>query len=540
MESGRPGLHLYRRQGAGPDELRLKIYQPGAPLPLSDALPMLENMGLRVIEEVPFQVTPKGVEPVWIHDFGLERRIRPSAGQRHDFTREKELFEEAFARVQAGQLEDDGYNQLVLAEDLGWRDVILVRAYSKYLRQARAPFSQEYMIETFVRNPGFARLLVEMFHARFDPAARKGAEGHVRKVKARYEKALDNVANLDEDRILRRFLNLVRASLRTNHYQTDRTARPSPTSRIKLASPDIDDLPMPRPWREIWVYSPRMEGIHLRGGPVARGGIRWSDRREDFRTEILGLMKAQMIKNPVIVPVGAKGGFVVKRPPAEGGREAFQAEGVACYRTLMCGLLDITDNRVGHRIVAPKDVVRHDGDDPYLVVAADKGTATFSDIANGIARDVRLLARRRLRLGRQRRLRPQEDGHHRARRLGIRQAAFPRNRQGHPEGGFHLRRRRRHGGRRVRQRHAAVAPYEAGRGVQPRPHLPRSRPRPGQGDQGAPPPVQQAALDLDGLRPQADLQGRRRLRAFGQVDPALGARSRRASASPPTRCRPTS
>jgi glutamate dehydrogenase len=389
LAKGQSGLQLYRRQGDAPDELRLKIYHAGDPLPLSDALPMLENMGLKVIEEIPFEITLKDAGTIWIHDFGLVRRNAGAELKKQDFTKLKELFEETLSRVQAGEVEDDGFNQLVLAEALGWRDVILVRAYSKYLRQARAPFSQNYMVETFIKNAGFARMLVDLFAAKFDTGDRKNAESREVKLKVQYEDALEQVSNLDEDRILRRFLNLALASLRTNHYQKMPDGGPKPYLSIKLASDKIDDLPLPRPWREIWVYSPRVEGIHLRGGPVARGGIRWSDRREDFRTEILGLMKAQTVKNPVIVPVGAKGGFVVKRPPTEGGREAFQAEGIECYKTLMRGLLDITDNRAGSgdRIAPPKDVVRHDDDDPYLVVAADKGTATFSDIANGVAQD---------------------------------------------------------------------------------------------------------------------------------------------------------
>jgi glutamate dehydrogenase len=386
LATRRSALHLYRRQGDDADELRLKIYQPGAPLPLSDALPVLENMGLKVMEEIPFEIAPRDAGSVWIHDFGLERRHAPSEGKQ-DFARLKELFEDCLARVQSGEVENDGFNQLVLTECLSWREVVVVRAYSKYLRQARAPFSQDYMIETFIRNPGFAQMLMALFAARFDPSNRKSAHSRIATYRVRYEEALEKVSILDEDRILRRFLNLVMASLRTNHYQKDAAGGPKPYLSIKLASSEIDNLPLPRPWREIWVYSPRVEGIHLRGGRVARGGIRWSDRREDFRTEILGLMKAQTVKNPVIVPVGAKGGFVVKRPPAEGGREVLLAEGIECYRTLMRGLLDLTDNRVGDRVVIPRDIVRHDDDDPYLVVAADKGTATFSDIANGIARD---------------------------------------------------------------------------------------------------------------------------------------------------------
>ncbi len=386
LAGGDPALDLYRRAGAAPGALRLKIYHPCAPLPLSDVLPVLENMGLRVIEEIPFRVDAHDAAPVWIHDFGLECRCGDLV--ENDFARVKALFEAALDAVRTGALENDGYNRLVLAEGLDWREVGVVRAYSKYLRQVRVPFSQDYMMETFARNPGFARRLVDLFAARLDPAARKGANARIATLKVRYEEALDAVANLDEDRILRRFLNVVLATLRTNRYRKEgEDGAPRPPLALKLASGDIEGLPQPRPWREIWVYSPRVEGIHLRGGPVARGGIRWSDRREDFRTEVLGLMKAQTVKNPVIVPVGAKGGFVVKRPPDDPGREAQQAEGIACYKAFVGALLDVTDNREGARVVPPGDVIRHDDDDPYLVVAADKGTATFSDIANGIARE---------------------------------------------------------------------------------------------------------------------------------------------------------
>ena len=381
-------LNLYRRQGAEGDALQLKIYQQDMPIPLSDVLPMLENMGLRVMAEVPFSVACGPDKTVWIHDFELRQCLCPDEKQKGPgFAKIKEVFEEAFACVMRGDIEDDGYNQLVLAAALGWRDVVLLRAYSKYLWQIRAPFSQDYMICTVASNPGFARMLVDLFVARFDPKNRKKAEARAVILKVKYEAALEAVQSLDEDRILRRFLNLVLMTLRTNYYQPDSADCPKSYVSFKLASDGIDDLPLPRPWREIFVYSPSMEGIHLRGGPVARGGIRWSDRREDFRTEILGLMKAQVVKNPVIVPTGAKGGFVVKRPPLTGGREAFLAEGIECYKDLMRGLLDITDNRSGDHIIPPKDVVRHDGDDPYLVVAADKGTATFSDIANGVSRD---------------------------------------------------------------------------------------------------------------------------------------------------------
>ncbi|HYH38650.1 MAG TPA: NAD-glutamate dehydrogenase, partial [Azospirillum sp.] len=379
---GRLGINLYRPLEAEPAELHFKIYHEGRPVPLSDVLPMLEHMDLRVITEQPFEVTPAGrPAPVWIHDFAL----RTLTGEPVEVAAVKEAFQEAFAAVWQGVLEDDGFNRLVLRAGLTAREVTVLRAYAKYLRQARFAFTQDTVEATLAAHPETARLIVRLFQARFDPS-RPGDEAEIL---ASIEAALDAVVNLDEDRILRRFVNLIRATLRTNAYQTGPDGAPRPYLSFKLDSQGIDELPLPRPWVEVFVYSPRMEGVHLRGGRVARGGIRWSDRREDFRTEILGLMKAQMVKNTVIVPVGSKGGFVVKRPPPAGaGREAALAEGIACYQTLMRGLLDITDNLGSDgSVLPPHGVVRHDGDDPYLVVAADKGTATFSDIANAVSLD---------------------------------------------------------------------------------------------------------------------------------------------------------
>jgi glutamate dehydrogenase len=282
-------------------------------------------------------------------------------------------------------VEDDGFNRLVLRAQLTWRQITILRAYCKYLRQTGTTFSQRYMEETLAANPRITRLLVELFEARFDPNRQQRAEGETERLTSEIKEALDAVASLDEDRILASFLNVVLATLRTNYFQSAPDRDPKDYLSFKFDPTRIPELPLPRPMFEIFVYSPRTEGIHLRGGEVARGGIRWSDRREDFRTEILGLMKAQTVKNAVIVPVGAKGGFVVKQPPASGGRDAQMQEVVACYRTLICGMLDLTDNLAGNRVVPPPQVVRYDGDDPYLVVAADKGTATFSDIANGIS-----------------------------------------------------------------------------------------------------------------------------------------------------------
>ena len=380
-EGASVALTLYRDPAQG--DLRLKTFHSATPVALSDVLPMLENLGLKVINEIPFETRPRGAErPVWIQEFQLVVR----SGQEIDLAKVTPLFENAFPAIWSGALENDGFNRLIFDAGLSAREIVVLRSYCKLLRQAGSTFSQAYMEDTAGAHPAIARLLIRLFEVQFDPAhpaadREAEAQGICKKISA----ALDQVSNLDEDRILRSFLLLIRKSLRTNFYQKDEAGGPKPYLSIKVASQEIDLLPLPRPLVEIFVYSPRMEGCHLRGGRVARGGIRWSDRKEDFRTEILGLMKAQMVKNSVIVPVGSKGGFVVKRPPATGEREALMAEVVACYKTLMSGLLDITDTISGDAVVPPKDVVRRDNDDPYLVVAADKGTATFSDIANGVA-----------------------------------------------------------------------------------------------------------------------------------------------------------
>ncbi len=384
LATGRLHMSLYRTEGMAKDGLRFKIYTHRGPVPLSDVLPMLENMGFRVIDEVPHEVAPRhAAESFWIHDFGLATK----SGGAVDVAELRDRFEDAFARVWSGEVESDGLNRLVVDAGLGWRQVSVLRAWSRYLRQAGIPFSQDYMAETLAANAKVATLIVALFEARFDPDRRRGTEAQAKRLHGQALAALDAVANPDDDRILRRFLNICDSALRTNYYQPDADGALKRYLSFKLDSRKLDDLPLPRPLVEVLVYSPRVEAIHLRGGRVARGGIRWSDRREDFRTEILGLMKAQMTKNAVIVPVGAKGGFVVKRPPVEGGRDALMEEGIACYRIFMQGLLDVTDNLVRGKVVPPERVVRLDDDDPYLVVAADKGTATFSDIANGIAAD---------------------------------------------------------------------------------------------------------------------------------------------------------
>ncbi|QIL20699.1 NAD-glutamate dehydrogenase [Thermomonas sp. HDW16] len=419
----RLSLYRSRRKDGG---LRFKLYRQLDDIPLSDALPMMENMGLRVLSEHPYKVdAADGVS--FIQDFEVE-----SLQGELDVDAIDENFEEAFARLWRGDAENDGFNRLILAAGLSWKQVAMLRSYCKYLLQIGVPFSQAYMEATLARYPLLSRLLVELFEARFDPCTGKESDAEIKRGMSRFgaqlkalagadEAALaalqtvigarngkreqqveatrnaliglmDRVSSLDEDRILRSFIGVIDATLRTSYYidykdGLRKDGGPADYVSYKLDSSLVPDLPKPRPYREIWVCGPRVEGIHLRFGPVARGGLRWSDRREDFRTEVLGLVKAQMVKNTVIVPVGSKGGFYAKQlPDASVDRDAWFKEGVACYKRFINGLLDITDNLAADgKLLPPAGVVRHDGDDPYLVVAADKGTATFSDIANGIA-----------------------------------------------------------------------------------------------------------------------------------------------------------
>ncbi len=376
-------MSLYRRPEDDKATVNFKIYHADSPIPLSDLLPSLENLGLRVVSERPYRIRPAKVNDgsytVWVHDLAMTEQ----GGREIEIEKIGPSFQEIFARIWTGDAEDDGFNHLVIRTGMQWREVAVLRAVSKYLRQAGIPFSQPYMEETLARNASISASLAELFIARFRPDGR--VKNHIDTLRSNILAALNGVASLDEDRIIRRFLNVIDSALRTNYFQKTASGDNKPNLAIKLDSRQLEDLPAPRPLVEIFVYSPRVEGVHLRGGKVARGGIRWSDRREDFRTEILDLMKAQMVKNAVIVPVGAKGGFVVKRPPAE--REALQAEAIECYKMFISGLLDVTDNRQGDVIIPPGDVVCYDEDDPYLVVAADKGTASFSDIANELAID---------------------------------------------------------------------------------------------------------------------------------------------------------
>jgi len=372
-------LRLYRPPESAHDTLHFKLFHHGAAVTPSDSLPMLERMGLRVLEERPYRVAPTDGTPLWIHDFTL----RVLGETQVDIEALDEIFEDAFARIFDGTLENDGFNQLVLRARLDADEVTVLRAYARYLQQINFSLSQAYIERTLAAHAGIARALVALFRERLDPRGPASADGAPRA--AVIEAEIDGVEQLNEDRVLRQFLALIQATLRTNWFRRDADGRRRPCLSFKLASARVPGLPEPKPQVEIFVYSPRFEGVHLRGGKVARGGLRWSDRHEDFRTEILGLVKAQMVKNTVIVPVGSKGGFVLKKAPPASDRDAFLAEGVACYQDYLRGLLDITDNRVGDAIVPPPDVRRHDDDDPYLVVAADKGTATFSDIANAVS-----------------------------------------------------------------------------------------------------------------------------------------------------------
>ena len=380
------GVELYRDIGADAAGAGLKVLRSGRPIPLSERVPVLENMGFRVVDERTYHIQPHAADDVWFHDMTLESAL----GQPVDLAVFKGRLQDCFLAVMGGQAENDGYNALVLAAGLVWRDVALVRTLSRFLRQVRVPYSQDYMWATLRRHSAIAAQIVSLFHARFDPQLGSAPEQHAAQeaeIASAIETALASVDSLDEDRILRRFVNAVAGAIRTNFYQRTNEGRANDLIAVKFSSRKLDGLPLPRPLYEIFVYSPRVEAVHLRFGKVARGGIRWSDRPQDFRTEILGLVKAQNVKNAVIVPVGAKGGFVPKWLPAGGPREAIQAEGTAAYKLFISTLLDMTDNigtgTIG--VVPPADVVRHEGDDPYLVVAADKGTATFSDIANGLA-----------------------------------------------------------------------------------------------------------------------------------------------------------
>ncbi|MDL5591843.1 NAD-glutamate dehydrogenase [Pseudomonas kribbensis] len=379
-------MSFYQPLASGPRELHCKLYHADTPLALSDVLPILENLGLRVLGEFPYRLRHNNGREFWIHDFAFTA----AEGMDLDIQQLNDTLQDAFVHIVRGDAENDAFNRLVLTAGLPWRDVALLRAYARYLKQIRLGFDLGYIASTLNNHTDIARELTRLFKTRFYLARKLGSDDLDDK-QLRLEQAiltaLDDVQVLNEDRILRRYLDLIKATLRTNFYQTDANGQNKSYFSFKFNPHLIPELPKPVPKFEIFVYSPRVEGVHLRFGNVARGGLRWSDREEDFRTEVLGLVKAQQVKNSVIVPVGAKGGFLPRRLPLGGSRDEIAAEGIACYRIFISGLLDITDNLKDGKLVPPVNVVRHDDDDPYLVVAADKGTATFSDIANGIAID---------------------------------------------------------------------------------------------------------------------------------------------------------
>lgn len=377
-------MSFYRRLGDAQEAVYFRLIHLTSPLSLSDVMPILENLGLRVESEHPYGIKRKDGQSIWVHEFrltyGLDTHI--------DLQNVTETFQQAFLRIWSGDAESDAFNKLILGTRLDWRAIAMLRAYSRYMKQIQFNFSGDYIAETLCNHLVLSNSIVELFNIRFScdwtgtKAERLEAEQDMERS---IITALDGVENLSEDRIIRQYLALIKATLRTNYFQECAEGKRHNYFSFKLSPGLIPDVPLPVPMFEIFVYSSRVEGVHLRGGKVARGGLRWSDRLEDFRTEVLGLVKAQQVKNAVIVPMGAKGGFVAKQPPTEGGREAFQQEGIACYKTFIQGLLDVTDNLVEGNVVPPKQVVRKDEDDTYLVVAADKGTATFSDIANELS-----------------------------------------------------------------------------------------------------------------------------------------------------------
>ena len=376
-------LLFHRPKWSSDNQLFFRTFRRNEAFRLSNVLPVLEDMGVKVYGERPYEVRLLDNQHIWIQDFELNY----AGAADLDIEEVGARFQDCFHQVIVGNAENDGFNRLVLTAGLTWREVSLIRCYGKYLLQLRIPFSQDYMEDVLAAHATVARALVEKFRMQFDPDVAKTTRSkRIKSARKSIHQGLELARTLDEDRILRAFSGAVEATLRTNYYQTDSDGQSKPSISIKFDPSQLSEMPLPRPKYEIFVYSPEVEGVHLRGGDVARGGLRWSDRREDFRTEILGLMKAQVVKNTVIVPTGAKGGFVPKRLPTE-GRDAIMEAGIACYKRFISGLLDVTDNVVDGKVVAPPRVVRRDGDDPYLVVAADKGTATFSDIANGLSAD---------------------------------------------------------------------------------------------------------------------------------------------------------
>lgn len=374
-------MNFYRSLDEFSGNFKLKIYQNNTTIPLSDILPIIENLGMKAMSERPYLLRFTDECITWINDFSLNYNHTNA----FDFDKNRELFQQAFSRIWLGDAENDGFNQLVLGAGLNWRQVAVLRTYAKYFKQIGFTFSQDYIIAALIHHGEITKKLVDLFELQFDPNPVNHREKQFHQLVSEILTDLDGVENLDEDKIIRQYVQAITSTLRTNFFQPDEQGNDKNYISLKLNSKTIAGVPRPHPMVEIFVYSPRVEGVHLRCGKVARGGIRWSDRKEDFRTEILGLMKAQQVKNAVIVPSGAKGGFVVKQPPSQGSREELLAEGILCYRLFIQGLLDITDNYREGVVVRPMKVIAYDENDPYLVVAADKGTATFSDIANEIS-----------------------------------------------------------------------------------------------------------------------------------------------------------
>ncbi|MEM8561418.1 MAG: NAD-glutamate dehydrogenase [Pseudomonadota bacterium] len=380
------GMTLYRRLEEGGDMLRLRFYHEGGSLPLSDVLPILENLGLRVLTEQPYGVRARDSKIYWVQEFTLIYALSHDI----DLDEVRDEFEDAFQRIWFGSAESDSFNRLLLGTKLNWREIALLRAYARYLRQIHFPYSVDYIAETLANHLQITGSLVELFLTRFSPVFQGDEDWRSQRetaIEQRIFDSLEDVHNLGEDRIVRQFVMVIKATMRTNFFQEEDDGSLKDYFAFKLRPDGIPGMPQPIPLYEIYVYSPRVEGVHLRGGKVARGGLRWSDRAEDFRTEILGLVKAQQVKNAVIVPVGAKGGFVARQLRLDMNRDEVQREGVACYKLYIRALLDITDNLKDDDIVSPQFVIAKDDADPYLVVAADKGTASFSDIANAISEE---------------------------------------------------------------------------------------------------------------------------------------------------------
>ncbi len=375
-------MNAYRVDESHSSKIGLKLYRLGATVPLSDALPMLENLGLRVIGEEPYQLSFSHEEDVWINDLHMECK----KDVKYDFKSVRDLFQDSFYQVWLGNVENDPFNSLTLDAGLSWRKILVLRAYSRYLKQIKLSFSTEYIAETMKKNENIVCLLMELFLTKFSPECQQDVEaGKLERLRQQIMTELESVKVLDEDRILRKYLHVIMATVRTNYFQLNCDGESKPYLSFKINPSIISDFPQPVPYSEIFVYSARFEGVHIRFDKVARGGLRWSNRREDYRTEVLGLSKAQQVKNSIIVPAGAKGGFVPKKLPAFLKRDEFMQEGVACYKLFINGLLDCVDNLQVDEVVFASNTIRYDEPDPYLVVAADKGTATFSDYANAVS-----------------------------------------------------------------------------------------------------------------------------------------------------------